>query len=202
METTTVVKKFSLAPLPYEATALEPHISKETLHYHHDKHAAAYVNKLNELVAGSRYEGMTLEDIIRSADGAVFNNAAQAWNHEFYFGQLSPTPQAAPAGELLEAVDAAFGSLDKLKEQMSAQAVALFGSGWVWLATDRDGKLTIVSKPNAGNPLTDGLHPLVAIDVWEHAYYIDFRNVRADGVKALWQVIDWKVVEQRYAARK
>lgn len=201
METATATKKFTLAPLPYDKKALEPHISAETLTYHHDKHMAAYVNKLNELVADTRYDGMTLEEIIRGADGPLFNNAAQAWNHEFYFAQFSPEPQKMPAGELLDAVNAAFGSVDKLKERMNAEAAALFGSGWVWLAANYDGELTIVPKPNAGNPLTDDLRPLLAIDVWEHAYYIDFRNVRADGVKALWNVLDWRKVEERYTAK-
>lgn len=192
--------KFSLAPLPYDMKALAPHISEETLIYHHDKHTAAYVAKLNELIAGTPYEEMSLEDIIRKADGPLFNNAAQAWNHDFYFAALSPAPQQMPSGALLEAVNAAFGDTDTLRQKMTQAAVGLFGSGWVWLAADANGALSIVSKPNAGNPLTDGLHPLLAIDVWEHAYYIDYRNVRADGVKALWQVIDWHVIESRYAA--
>jgi len=199
METATATRKFTLTPLPYDKRALEPHISAETLTYHHDKHMAAYVDKLNELVAGTHYDGMTLEDIIRSADGPLFNNAAQAWNHEFYFAQFSPEPQKMPSGELLDAVNTAFGSVDALKERMSADAAALFGSGWVWLASNRDGKLTIVPKSNAGNPLTDGLCPLLAVDVWEHAYYIDFRNARADGVKAFWHVLDWRIAERRYA---
>ncbi len=201
METATATKKFALAHLPYDKKALEPHISEETLTYHHDKHMAAYVNKLNELIAGTHYDGMTLEDIIREADGPLFNNAAQAWNHEFYFAQFSPEPQRMPSGELLDAINTAFGSVDKLKERMNAESAALFGSGWVWLASNYDGELMIVPKPNAGNPLTDELRPLLAIDVWEHAYYIDFRNARADGVKALWNVLDWRKVEERYAAK-
>lgn len=201
METATTTKKFTLVPLPYDKKALEPYISAETLTYHHDKHMAAYVNKLNELIADTHYDGMTLEDIIREADGPLFNNAAQAWNHEFYFAQFSPEPRKMPAGELLAAVNTAFGSVDKLKEHINAEAAALFGSGWVWLASNYDGELIIVPKPNAGNPLTDGLRPLLAVDVWEHAYYIDFRNVRADGVKALWNVLDWGKVEERYAAK-
>lgn len=201
METATATKKFALAPLSYDKKALEPHISEETLTYHHDKHMAAYVNKLNELIAGTHYDGMTLEDIIREADGPLFNNAAQAWNHEFYFAQFSPEPQRMPSGELLDAINTAFGSVDKLKERMNAESAALFGSGWVWLASNYDGEPMIVPKPNAGNPLTDELRPLLAIDVWEHAYYIDFRNARADGVKALWNVLDWRKVEERYAAK-
>lgn len=200
METTTAIKKITLAPLPYEKTALAPHISEETLTYHHDKHMAAYVGKLNELIAGTQFEGLDLCDIVRRANGAVFNNAAQAWNHEFYFAQFSPAPLKTPSGPLAEAIAAAFGDTGKLMAQMTEKAVGLFGSGWVWLAADDSGRLSIESKPNAGNPLTDGLHPLIAIDVWEHAYYIDFRNVRADGVKALWNVLDWRTVENRYAA--
>lgn len=192
--------KFALTPLPYDMKALAPHISEETLLYHHDKHTAAYVAKLNELIAGTPYENMTLEEIIRNAEAPIFNNAAQAWNHDFYFATLSPTPQQTPTGSLLKAVNTVFGDIDNLRQKMTQAAVGLFGSGWVWLVTDGNGTLSIVSKPNAGNPLTDGLHPLLAIDVWEHAYYIDYRNVRADGVKALWQVIDWKVIADRYAA--
>lgn len=200
MTTDNTTGKFLLAPLPYDMQALAPHISEETLLYHHDKHMAAYVNKLNELVGGTLYEGMAIEDIIRQAEGPLFNNAAQAWNHEFYFATLSPSPQLMPSGRLLEAVNTAFGDADSLRQNMTQAAVALFGSGWVWLAADDRGALSIVSKPNAGNPLTDGLYPLLAIDVWEHAYYIDYRNARADGVKALWQVIDWKAVGLRYDA--
>ena len=186
MATTAATEKFRLAPLPYDMKALAPYVSEETLLYHHDKHTAAYVAKLNELIAGTLYEGMALEEIIRQADGPVFNNAAQAWNHDFYFATLSPAPQRMPSGPLLEAVNAAFGDTE----------------GWVWLAADDKGALSIVSKSNAGNPLTDGLHPLLAIDVWEHAYYIDYRNARADAVKALWQVIDWKAAVCRYDALK
>ena len=201
METATLNKRLKLEPLPYDKKALEPHISEETLTYHHDKHMAAYVNKLNELIADTHYDGMTIEDIIREADGPLFNNAAQAWNHEFYFAQFSPEPQRMPSGELLDAINTAFGSVDKLKERMNAESAALFGSGWVWLASNYDGEVMIVPKPNAGNPLTDELRPLLAIDVWEHAYYIDFRNARADGVKALWNVLDWRKVEERYTAK-
>lgn len=202
MTNTAATEKFRLAPLPYDMKALAPYVSEETLLYHHDKHTAAYVAKLNELIAGTLYEGMALEEIIRQADGPLFNNAAQAWNHDFYFATLSPAPQRMPSGPLLEAVNAAFGDTDSLRQNMTQAAVSLFGSGWVWLAADDKGALSIVSKSNAGNPLTDGLHPLLAIDVWEHAYYIDYRNARADAVKALWQVIDWKAAVCRYDALK
>ena len=201
METATVTKRFTLAPLPYDKKALEPHISEETLTYHHDKHMAAYVNKLNELIADTHYDGMTLEDIIREADGPLFNNAAQAWNHEFFFAELSPEPQTKPEGALAEAIDRDFGSCDALRTQMNKAAVGLFGSGWVWLVADKAGKLSVVSMPNAGNPLVQGLTPLLCLDVWEHAYYIDYRNRRADAVAALWDRVDWKKVGERYARK-
>ena len=196
---TATMSKIYLKPLPYSYKELEPHISEQTLIYHHDKHLAAYVNKTLELIEGTPFAEATLEQIILSSDGALFNNAAQVWNHNFYFEQLSPKPQSKPEGELLKAIDAAFGSFKKLRERMTAEALSLFGSGWVWLVSDQHGKLKIVSKSNAGNPLTDGLYPLLAIDVWEHAYYIDHRNARVEGVNALWNVVDWKVVDERYA---
>ena len=191
---------FFLTPLPYAEQALEPHISAETLHYHHGKHAAAYVDKLNSLIVGTPYaETSSLEDIVLQADGAIFNNAAQVWNHAFYFEQFAPKPKHKPEGELAAAIEKAFGSAEQLKEQMERESIALFGSGWVWLAADKHGELKIVSKSNAGNPLTEGLYPLLAIDVWEHAYYIDHRNARAAGVKALWKVLCWSKIEERYA---
>ena len=191
---------FFLTPLPYAEQALEPHISAETLHYHHGKHAAAYVDKLNSLIVGTPYaETSSLEDIVLQADGAIFNNAAQVWNHAFYFEQFAPKPKHKPEGELAAAIDKAFGSAEQLKEQMERESITLFGSGWVWLAADKHGELKIVSKSNAGNPLTEGLYPLLAIDVWEHAYYIDHRNARAAGVKALWKVLCWSKIEERYA---
>lgn len=193
--------RFTVRELPYAYDALAPQLSEETLRYHHDKHYAGYVAKLNELILDTPYEGQPLEDIILAADGAVYNNAAQAWNHAFYFEQLSPDPQRVPTGALADAVVRTFGSVDALRERMNREAVGLFGSGWVWLAADRQGGLVIVSGPNAGNPLRQGLVPLLCIDVWEHAYYIDYRNRRADAVAALWDLIDWKTVGERYAKR-
>ena len=193
--------RFTVRELPYAYDALAPQLSEETLRYHHDKHYAGYVAKLNELILDTPYEGQPLEDIILAADGAVYNNAAQAWNHAFYFEQLSPDPQRMPTGALADAVVRTFGSVDALREGMNREAVGLFGSGWVWLAADRQGGLVIVSGPNAGNPLRQGLVPLLCIDVWEHAYYIDYRNRRADAVAALWDRIDWKTVGERYAKR-
>ena len=194
--------RFTLPELPYAIDALAPAISRETLEFHWGKHHQTYVNNLNNLVEGTDWAEKSLEEIILDAEGGLFNNAAQAWNHDFYFATLSPAPQRMPSGPLLEAVNAAFGDTDSLRQNMTQAAVSLFGSGWVWLAADDKGALSIVSKSNAGNPLTDGLHPLLAIDVWEHAYYIDYRNARADAVKALWQVIDWKAAVCRYDALK
>lgn len=193
--------RFTVRELPYAYDALAPQLSEETLRYHHDKHYAGYVAKLNELILDTPFARQPLEDIVLAADGAVYNNAAQAWNHEFYFEELSPAPQTAPTGALLDAVVRTFGSVDALKERMNREAVGLFGSGWVWLAADRQGDLVIVATPNAGNPLRQGLVPLLCLDVWEHAYYIDYRNRRADAVAALWDRIDWKTVGERYARR-
>ena len=192
----------TLSELNYAPEALEPYISAETIYYHHDKHHAGYVAKLNELIKDTRYENMTLEEIIRESDGAIFNNAVQVWNHTFYFDQFSPKPQKEPSGKLLDAINTIFGNVDALKARMTSAATTLFGSGWVWLAADRDKKLYIISKPKAGTPLTEGLTPLVAIDVWEHAYYIDYRNERAAAVKAMWNVVDWKRVEELFNAIK
>ena len=196
--TTFATALITIVELPYSYDALEPYISRETLHFHHDMHYAGYVAKLNELIEGSRYTTMTLEDIIRSSDGAIFNNAAQVWNHEFYFEQFSPKARHHPEGRLLEAIDEQFGSVDELERRMTLQALSLFGSGWVWLASDVDGKLYVISKQNAGTPLVDGPHPLMCIDVWEHAYYLDYRNLRKDAVAATFKVVDWHVVEARY----
>lgn len=193
--------RFTPKDLPYAYDALAPQLSEETLHYHHDKHYVGYVNKLNELIVDTPYADQPLEDIILSADGPVYNNAAQAWNHEFYFEQLSPRPQKEPSGALLEAINRSFGSLDEMKAQMSKAAAGLFGSGWVWLAEDKSGRLAVVSEANAGNPMRHGMKPLLTIDVWEHAYYIDYRNRRPDAVAALWDRIDWKVVGARYEKR-
>ncbi len=195
---TATATQFTVRELPYAYDALAPQVSEETLRFHHDKHYKGYVDKLNELLVDSPYAGRTLEEIIISSDGPLFNNAAQAWNHEFFFDQLAPTPQTHPTGALKEAIDRDFGSVDELKAQMNKAATTLFGSGWVWLAEDKSGNLAIVSEQNAGNPLRRGMKPLLCLDVWEHAYYIDYRNRRADAVAALWDNIDWKKVEERY----
>lgn len=190
---------FTARPLPYAYDALAPQVSEETMRYHHDKHYQGYVDKLNELLAASPDAGRTLEELIVTADGPLFNNAAQVWNHEFFFEQLSPTPQTQPSGALKSAIDRDFGSVAQLKAQMNKAAAGLFGSGWVWLVEDPSGRLAIVSEQNAGNPLRRGMKPLLGLDVWEHAYYIDYRNRRADAVAALWDNIDWKKVGERYA---
>lgn len=198
---TTAATAFQPKELPYAYDALEPQLSEETLRYHHDKHYKGYVAKLNELIVDTPFAQRPLEEIIVSADGPLFNNAAQAWNHEFYFAALSPEPKNRPEGALAEAIDRDFGSFDRFREQMDKACASLFGSGWVWLVEDKSGKLTVMSEQNAGNPLRYGMRPLLAIDVWEHAYYIDYRNRRADSIAALWDRIDWKTVERRYERR-
>ena len=155
------------------------------------------MNKLNELIVDTPYAEQPLEDIVVSADGAIFNNAAQMWNHEFFFDELSPKAQTRPTGALLKAIDENFGSFDQLKAQMEKAAAGLFGSGWTWLAQQPDGKLVIVAESNAGNPMTRGLKPLLTVDVWEHAYYIDYRNRRAEFVKNWWDLVDWQKVADR-----
>ena len=195
---TLSLSKIELKPLPYPYKALEPYISEQTLIYHHDKHLAAYVNKTLELIAGTAYADATLEEIVLSADGALFNNAAQVWNHNFYFEQLSPNPQIKPEGELAKAIDSTFGSYKKLRERMTAEALSLFGSGWVWLSCDDYGRLHITSGSNAANPLTQGLTPLLCFDLWEHAYYLDYQNRRAEHLHRLWDIIDWSIIGERY----
>ncbi len=168
------------------------------MRYHYGKHHKTYIDNLNRLIRGTRFQNAPLEEIVINSDGALFNNAAQAWNHTFYFLTLSPDPQVMPDGELAEAIKRDFGSFENFKKQFTEAAATLFGSGWTWLVKDHDGKLKIVSYSNGGNPLPHGLTPLLGIDVWEHAYYIDYRNARADALANHWDVIDWKVVGQRY----
>ncbi len=193
--------KFIAKDLPYAYDALAPVMSEETLRFHHDKHYAGYVNKLNELIEGTPYEGKTVGEIILSSEGTLFNQAAQAWNHEFFFDQFSPQPASAPTGRLAEALVRDFGSVEEFVQTMNRSAAGLFGSGWTWLVEDKEGKLALVNESNAGNPLCRGLRPLMCLDVWEHAYYIDYRNRRPDAVAAWWKFIDWKVVEKRYEAK-
>ena len=189
---------YSLPQLPYATDSLAPIISKETIEYHYGKHVKTYIDNLNNLIKGTLYEEMTLEDIIRKATGSLFNNAAQAWNHIFYFFSFSPDGGGFPKGELLEAITTHFGSFEVLKKQFVEAGTTLFGSGWVWLSSDNDGKLIISQGSNASNPLTEGLTPLLTFDVWEHAYYLDYQNRRADALNALWDIIDWDIIESRY----
>ncbi|MBD5244568.1 MAG: superoxide dismutase [Barnesiella sp.] len=184
--------------LPYAPDALAPAISQETVDFHYGKHEKAYIDNLNKLIENTEYADMELEEIIRTAKGPLFNNASQAWNHIFYFFTFSPDGGGEPTGELRKAIDEQFGSFEKFKEDFEKAGVTLFGSGWVWLSKDNDGKLFITQGPNAGNPLTDGLTPLLTFDVWEHAYYLDYQNRRADALKRLWDIVDWDVVASRY----
>ena len=192
--------KFELMALAYAPEALEPVISRETIAFHHGKHLAAYVNNLNGLLEGSGFEDATLEEIVCKAQGGILNNAGQILNHELYFGQFC-TPQAGnrPSGKLAEAFVRDFGSFEAFKEEFQKKGATLFGSGWVWLSGDKDGKLHITQETNAANPVQKGLKPLLTFDVWEHAYYLDYQNRRPDHLAALWQIIDWKVIEKRYA---
>ena len=191
---------FELPALPYAKDALLPHISAETLEYHHDKHHQTYVTNLNNLVAGTEFENASLEEVVVKSSGGVFNNAAQVWNHTFYWNCLTPNDTGAPTGALAEAIDATFGSFDKFKEEFTKCAVTTFGSGWGWLVKNADGSLALVSTSNAGCPLTSGQTPLLTCDVWEHAYYIDFRNLRPKYLEAFWALVNWDFVASNYAA--
>jgi len=192
-------EKFNLMQLPYAPDALEPVISRETIAVHHGKHLQAYVNNLNALLLGSPFEGMPLQDIVCKSEGGIQNNAGQILNHNLYFTQFkAPIENNVPTGAIAEAINAQFGSLDAFKEEFQKKGATLFGSGWVWLSADKDGRLVITQEPNAANPVQRGLKPLLTFDVWEHAYYLDYQNRRPDHLAALWQIIDWQVVEQRY----
>ena len=192
------VMKFELVKLPYATDALEPVISKQTIEFHHGKHLQTYVNNLNNLIPGTAFENADLETIVKESEGAIFNNAGQILNHNLYFLQFSPTGGGKPSGRLAQAIDAAWGSFENFQKEFETGGVGLFGSGWVWLAADNDGKLSIIREINAGNPLTKGLKPILTFDVWEHAYYLDFQNLRAGHLNSLWKIVDWKVVESRY----
>ncbi len=184
--------------LPYAQDALEPAISAETVKYHYGKHEKAYIENLNRLIKGTEFEDSDLEEVIVRSSGALFNNASQAWNHIFYFFSFSPDGGGEPTGDLRMAIDRDFGSFENFRRAFVDAGVGLFGSGWVWLSKDNDGKLFITQGPNAGNPLTEGLTPLLTFDVWEHAYYLDYQNLRKDALEALWTIVDWDVVESRY----
>ena len=189
---------FTLPELPYAHNALEPIVSEETIKFHYGKHHQTYVNNLNGLVPGTEFENSDLDTIVKKASGPIFNNAAQIWNHNFYFLSLTPENGSKPSDALANAINEKFGSLDNFKAEFNKSAVAVFGSGWAWLVKTADGKLDILKESNAGNPLTSGLTPLLTFDVWEHAYYIDYRNRRADYVAALWDLVDWNVVSSRF----
>jgi Fe-Mn family superoxide dismutase len=191
--------KFELMALPYAPEALEPVISKETIGFHHGKHLAGYVNNLNGLLDGSPLAGLPLEEIVLKAKGAMLNNAGQILNHNLYFGQFAaPKADNKPIGQLAEAIARDFGSFEAFQEEFQKKGATLFGSGWVWLSADKDGKLVITQETNAANPIQRGLKPLLTFDVWEHAYYLDYQNRRPDHLAALWQIINWEVIEKRY----
>ena len=198
----------SLITLPYAPEGLEPVISRETIDFHYGKHLQAYVDNLNKLIAGTEYEHMTLEEIVCKSQGGIFNNAGQILNHNLYFGQFAPVEESRVRNQesrlaslsIIKAINRDFGSLEAFKAEFEQKGVTLFGSGWVWLAADKDGKLVITQEPNAGNPITKGLKPLLTMDVWEHAYYIDYRNRRAAHLQALWDIINWEEIERRFLA--
>ena len=186
--------------LPYALETLEPVISKKTLEFHHGKHLAGYVNNLNGLLNDSPLAELSLEDIVCKSDGGILNNAGQILNHNLYFGQFfAPKADNSPVGKLAETITRDFGSFEAFKEEFQKKGATLFGSGWVWLSADNDGKLIITQETNAANPIQKGLKPLLTFDVWEHAYYLDYQNRRPDHLAALWQIIDWEVIEKRYS---
>ena len=192
--------KFSQPRLPYAVDALQPYISRNTIDYHYGKHESNYINTLNALIEGTEFENMSLEDIIVKSEGKIFNNASQAWNHIFYFFQFSPEGLKEPTGKLREKIDATFGSFDEFKRQFEEKGATLFGSGWVWLSADKNGDLHITQSPNAGNPMTEGLRPILTFDVWEHAYYLDYQNRRGDYFESWWRKVDWPGVSRTYDA--
>ncbi len=187
---------FELPKLPYDKTALQPHISAETIDYHYGKHHQAYVTKLNELTKGTKFENATLEEVIKNSEGGLFNQAAQVWNHTFYWNCLSPKGGGEPKGELADKITKTWGSFQKFKEEFTATALGTFGSGWAWLVKDSSGNLKIISTPNAQLPMTQGLTALLTCDVWEHAYYVDYRNARPKYVEAFWNLVNWDFVTQ------
>ena len=194
--------KHELRPLPYAVDALEPHLSRETLEFHHGKHHRTYVTKLNELVQGGPFERASLEEIVKRADGAVFNNAAQVWNHDFYWDCLSPSGGGEPTGELARAIASSFGSFGEFKDEFSEAAEGRFGSGWAWLVSGADGSLEVFSTSNADTPLRSSKTALLTCDVWEHAYYIDYRNARPDYVAAFWNLVNWEFVARNWARKQ
>ena len=191
---------FELPALPFERDALAPYISTETLEFHHGKHHQTYVTNLNNLVPGTEFEGLSLEEIVVKSTGGIFNNAAQVWNHTFYWNCLAPNAGGEPTGELGDAINATFGSFAKFKEEFAKCAVTTFGSGWAWLVKNADGSLALVSTSNAGCPLTAGQTPILTCDVWEHAYYVDYRNARPAYLEAFWALVNWDFAAKNFAA--
>jgi len=192
------VMKFELIKLPYATNALEPVISKQTIELHHGKHLQTYVDNLNKLVPGTQFENSELVSIVKNSDGGIFNNAGQVLNHNLYFTQFSPNGGGQPTGRLAEAINSQWGSFDNFKKEFEEAGTSLFGSGWVWLAKDNNGKLSIIKEANGSNPVTKDLTPVLGFDVWEHSYYLDYQNRKADHLKELWKIIDWNVVGERY----
>lgn len=193
------MKTIPLIQLPYAPDALAPVISAETIGFHHGKHLQTYVNNLNALLPGSGFEDATLEEIVKKSEGGIFNNAGQILNHNLYFTQFAaPKENNVPTGRIAEAIQAQFGSFEAFKEEFEKKGATLFGSGWVWLSADVEGKLVITQEPNAGNPLTKGFKPLLTFDVWEHAYYLDYQNRRPAHLAALWQIVNWEEVNNRF----
>ena len=190
--------KFEIQALPFAMDALEPFISRRTLEFHYGKHHMAYVNNLNKLIQGTAFENASLEDIIKKADGGIFNNGAQVWNHTFYWDCLGPSSGGKAEGKLLEAIQKYFISFEMFIEKFTEAALTLFGSGWVWLVKDNQGKLEIVKESNAGNPIRNGMTPILTCDVWEHAYYLDAQNRRGDYIASFWNIVDWVKVALRY----
>jgi superoxide dismutase, Fe-Mn family len=189
---------FELPKLAYEMDALQPHMSKETLEFHYGKHHQTYITKLNDFMQGTRYEKMPLEEILITSvdEPKIFNNAAQTWNHSFFWDCLSPNGGGSPAGAMADAIKKDFGSFEEFKTQFTDQALALFGSGWTWLAKDQNGTLKIVNMANAGNPMTENMKPIMTVDVWEHAYYIDYRNARPKFLEGFWSLVNWEFAEK------
>lgn len=191
---------FELPALPYAKDALVPHISAETLEFHHGKHHQTYVTNLNNLVPNTEFESLSLEEIVLKSSGGIFNNAAQVWNHTFYWNSLAPNAGGQPTGALADAINATFGSFEKFKEEFTKTAITTFGSGWAWLVKNADGSLALVSTSNAGTPLTAGQTPLLTCDVWEHAYYVDYRNARPAYLEAFWALVNWDFAAKNFAA--
>ena len=190
--------KFELLKLPYTANALEPVISQQTIDFHYGKHLQTYVTNLNKLIEGSKFENSDLESIVRESEGAIFNNAGQTLNHNLYFLSFSPKGGGEPTGKLAEAINKQWGSFEDFRKEFNAAATSLFGSGWVWLAKNSNGELSIEKEANAGNPVTRGLTPILGFDVWEHSYYLDYQNRRADHLTEIWKILDWEVIGKRY----